>query len=377
MSSPVEELIGHAVTLARASDFGAASEQVNRHILEIRPNDTASMTRLAKCLVVRGAAVEAQALYERVLEINPENGIAQNALAALRGAPSGADRIPSGGRRAGAGGQPRGGRRLGWRARTFEIAIPAADATRFGAEMRERWYGEEERDYKVAVHLVMAALLSPEHRNSGRFPALIADVFGTEKPDLVALGLGERERRQVSEGVRHTRGLHGAFSNLCGGRFGYWQFRWLPGAVQKGLGGAIAEAFRQLVEEGTPLVERVDNCRSTLTVAAEAYRGRGGEILGDNFRTSLAFVALLLGGYDPTAYTFYMTGSLEDGYQRYARGTTWPKGCSRGEVYEDVCAFVRAIGDGLRAHGVPVRDLIDAESFIWVRYRPHQTNVSA
>jgi hypothetical protein len=49
--------------LARGGDFGTASEEVNRRILELRPEDTASMTRLAKCLVTRAELVEAQPLY--------------------------------------------------------------------------------------------------------------------------------------------------------------------------------------------------------------------------------------------------------------------------------------------------------------------------
>jgi|SRR5580700_8008806 hypothetical protein len=71
----------------------------------------------------------------------------------------------------------------------------------------------------------------------------------------------------------------------------------------------------------------------------------------------------------PAAYTFDMTRSHRRWVPAPCPSDGLAEGCSRAEVDDDVCTFVRAIGDGLRAHGVPVRDLIDAESFIWVRYR--------
>jgi hypothetical protein len=64
-----------------------------------------------------------------------------------------------------------------------------------------------------------------------------------------------------------------------------------------------------------------------------------------------------------------MAGAMEHGYEHYARWLTFPSsGCSRGEAYAEVCGFVASIAQALRAHGVPVRDLIDAQSFVWLRF---------
>ena len=56
------------------------------------------------------------------------------------------------------------------------------------------------------------------------------------------------DQRKVAECMELGR-LRGAFSNLCGGRFGNRQFSWIPDAVDKGVGRPIAEAFVKLVDE--------------------------------------------------------------------------------------------------------------------------------
>jgi hypothetical protein len=56
------------------------------------------------------------------------------------------------------------------------------------------------------------------------------------------------------------------------------------------------------------------------------------------------------------------------GYDLYAPGFEWPTGVSVGERYAEVCAFVAAVAEALRVKGVSVRDLIDAQSFIWLRF---------
>ena len=62
---------------------------------------------------------------------------------------------------------------------------------------------------------------------------------------------------------------------------------------------------------------------------------------------------MLLGGYDPTRYTFYMSGALRHGYERYALRRGVAVG-ARGNVYADTCTFVQAVSDALRAHDVPM-----------------------
>ncbi|MHB8509209.1 MAG: tetratricopeptide repeat protein [Candidatus Dormibacteria bacterium] len=85
MSTEAGDLIARAERLAVTGDFGPVAEQINRQILGLVPNEIRSMTRLAKCLRLREAKVEAEALYRNVLEIDAENLVARNALSELGG----------------------------------------------------------------------------------------------------------------------------------------------------------------------------------------------------------------------------------------------------------------------------------------------------
>jgi hypothetical protein len=365
MDSRIAELVSQARERAMQADFGPEAEALNRAILEQLRDDIGSKTRLAKCLLERGQRDEARALYEAVIALNPENHIAVNGLAAMRAfdAPPPAPKTPTDRRKASPGCD-----RPVWRARTMEVDITAADAARFATEMEQQLFQDEERGYKHALHLVIAAMLSPGNLESGMLPARLADVFGPHDPNLDALGLSDAEQRTVRDGARGL-GLRGSFNNLTGGHHGYPQFSWIPGAVEAGLGPEIAETFRQLVDRTRPLAWRVDTFRSTLSDIAAEFKGGGGVVQAAELRISTAFAALILGAYDPQTYAFYMAGALKHGYEHYTRRIEFPSsGCSRGEAYAEVCGFVASIAEALRAHGVPVRDLIDAQSFIWLRF---------
>jgi len=233
--------------------------------------------------------------------------------------------------------------------------------------MKRPEYATHERDYKVAAHIVISALFDPKHVDSDGLPALLANVFGPE-PDLGKLGLTHEELRQVEHGLENI-GLRGAFTNLCEGRWGYPQFTWIPEAVAKGFGPDIADTFRALVDASQPLVKRIDDFRVDLTNTATQSEQHGVVVQSKDLRISLAFAALILGGYDPLAYSFYHAGAMRNAFERYAPRFEWPAArCSRGEAYVDVCTFVASIDLALRTHGVPVQDFIDAQSFIWLRF---------
>jgi 5-methylcytosine-specific restriction protein B len=76
---------------------------------------------------------------------------------------------------------------------------------------------------------------------------------------------------------------------------------------------------------------------------------------------------MVLGAVDPTRYSFYPAGVMKRASDTYLGSTAWPTGTA-GERYEWVCAFVGAVRDTLKTAGVPVADLIDAESFLWLRF---------
>ncbi len=160
--------------------------------------------------------------------------------------------------------------------------------------------------------------------------------------------------------------------NLAGGKWGLAQFAWLPRAVEFGLGPPVADAFRGLVDVSKPLAERVERFRDELDVVEGKLETRGGFLpTWRRFRPAASFVALVLGGYGPAAYTFYAKGVLRSGYERFMPAALWPKG-SMGEIYAEVCGFVRAVAACLTAKGAPVQDLIDAQSFLWLSYQPAQ-----
>ena len=219
------------------------------------------------------------------------------------------------------------------------------------------------------VWRVMAVLLAPATTERSDFGDLIGDVFREAMPGLEALGLSAEDRAFVEAAELGPGHLRGAMANLAGGRWGLAQFYpWLPRAVERGLGEPMAEAFRRLVEPDVALAERVDRFRDDLYAVSQELERKGGyEPNWRLFKVSLSFVAMILGAVDPTRYSFYPAGVMKRASDAYLGPTAWPTGTA-GERYEWVCAFVAAVRDALKAEGVPVVDLIDAESFLWLRF---------
>lgn len=267
----------------------------------------------------------------------------------------------------------------------MQVHIPDEEAAAFAARLGTEDYRREERDYKVAVHLVLSALLSEEMSQRADLPERIADVFGEPVPDLEALGLAADRQQFVKQATAAVSAgtVRGAMANLAGGKWGLAQFTWIPRAIQFELGPEVATAFRDLVtrpaEEEHPdelLAQRIEGFRDALDAVSLELEKKGGFL--DNwhhFRESVAFVAVVLTGFDPGRYTFYSKGALKHGLTKYA-DEPWPKG-SMGEIYEVVCDFVRAVAEELRTKGAPVEDLIDAQSFLWMSFSESKKAASA
>lgn len=112
-------------------------------------------------------------------------------------------------------------------------------------------------------------------------------------------------------------------ANLAGGKWGLAQFVWIPRAIEYDLSTTIAEAFRELVDEASPLAQRVDASANRCTQSNASYSRKADFCPNwQSFRLSAAFVAMVLTGYDPSRYTFYSKGALRHGYERYAPDAT-------------------------------------------------------
>lgn len=249
------------------------------------------------------------------------------------------------------------------------VAIPAEHIELFRSEVGTDRFSRDERSYKDAVSVVMRALLAPATTERADFASLIRNVFGDAMPDQDALGLSAEDRAVIAGAALGPSHFRGALSNLAGGRWGLAQFYpWMPRAIERGLGESVADAFRRLVEPDVALAERVDRFRDDLYAVAQELEHKGGfEANWRLFKVSLSFVATILGAADPTRYTFYPAGAMRRASDAYLGPTAWPSGTA-GERYEGVCAFVAAVRDALAAAGLPVTDLIDAQSFLWLRF---------
>lgn len=251
-------------------------------------------------------------------------------------------------------------------ARGDVIVIEPEIAEWFREHLENPEYARAERDYKVGVHLLVSRLLSAPSVDTPRFPDLLARFFrGKLEPEEVGLDgkdAAEVRRRFGSSGVD----LLGAITNLAGGKWGVPHLMWIPRAVELDLGEELRAAFRALVAKTPSLSERVDRFREEMEQIQVHLRDKGGFDPGWKVRQpSLQFVGLILGAYDPKQYTFYHATNLKRALEEL--GPRWPTAKRR---YAEVCELVRLTEGTLREAGVRVKDMIDAQSFLYILGRP-------
>jgi MoxR-like ATPase len=244
-----------------------------------------------------------------------------------------------------------------------DLVLPQAEVDAFGARLETPEYKKNERDYKFAVHLVLSRVLSPDRLSATDFPALLGEFF-ERKLDLDQLGFTETERTFIDEAVA-PGGVTSKFTNLCSGGFGVNSFIWIPGAIRDGLGEEIRKTFTDLVTSDESVAERVDRFRSALVAIQQ--KAEQLDSWHENWKVrlpSLPFTAALLMAVDPQRFSPYLKKSLRPSYEEYIG--EWPSG-TMGEIYEQVVGFVGDVRDALKRQGAPVADLIDAQSFLFLR----------
>ena len=93
----------------------------------------------------------------------------------------------------------------------MKVGIPAAEVAWFRDVLGTEGYCYEERNYKLALHKAISALLAPDLLADSRFPTLLSAVLGEDDPDLSALGIGVTEveflraKGGVSDHAKSTR----------------------------------------------------------------------------------------------------------------------------------------------------------------------------
>ncbi len=156
----------------------------------------------------------------------------------------------------------------------MRVDVPISGVAWFRNVLGTEQYLLEERNYKVALHRTVSALLAPEILTDSRFPEILAALLGEDDPDLTPLSIPTADLKLLQEsGIRSYRA---ALANLSGGRWGVAQFLWIPRAVEFGLGVELRDAFEQLVNDRLPLAQRVDGFREDLYAVQQRLQQQGG-----------------------------------------------------------------------------------------------------
>ncbi len=81
-------------------------------------------------------------------------------------------------------------------------------------------------------------------------------------------------------------------------------------------------------------------------------------------KPSYPFIGMILGAYDPTKYTFYHAGNLRRALEEL--GAHWPN-IEGGYRYVAVLELIRETEAALKDVELPIRDLIDVQSLLYMR----------
>jgi Domain of unknown function (DUF3883) len=248
----------------------------------------------------------------------------------------------------------------------MKVTIPATRVAEFKAIIQTGKYREDERGYKWANHLALRSIF--KNASASKLAARLSKLFGRFKPDLDDLGLNQEDQAEWHEAVAGKSWNAGKIIHFLSGsgQFASRNYDWIPDAIGVGHGAAIADAFRRLHNDHDAVGQRVEEFQHALR---DIHRAAGSKRRGTSAATvslpSLAFVGSILFGLDPTRYTSYNKGAIEHGLRTYASRDGFSSG-SAGKKYEESCDLVASIYEALKRQGVPVINMIDAQSFVWI-----------
>jgi len=248
----------------------------------------------------------------------------------------------------------------------MKVSIPPTRVADFKAILQTGKYREDERGYKWANHLVLRSIF--KNASGAKLATRLSKLFGRVKPDLDDLGLNQEDQAEWHEAVAGKSWNAGKIIHFLSGsgQFASRNYDWIPDAIRAGHGTAIARAFTRLRNDDESLDQRVEEFQNTLR---DIHRAAGSKRRGTSAAAirlpSLAFVGSILFGLDPMRYTSYNKGVIEHGLREYASRDGFSNG-SAGKKYEEACDLVTSIYEALKSRGVPVTNMIDAQSFVWI-----------
>ena len=248
----------------------------------------------------------------------------------------------------------------------MKVTIPATRVAEFKAIIQTGKYREYERGYKWANHLALRSIF--KNASPSKLATRLSKLFGRFKPDLDDLGLNQEDQAEWYEAVAGKSWNAGKIIHFLSGsgQFASRNYDWIPDAIAVGHGAAIADAFRRLHNDHDAVGQRVEEFQHALR---DIHRAAGSKRRGTSAAAvslpSLAFVGSILFGLDPTRYTSYNKGAIEHGLRTYASRDGFSSG-SAGKKYEEACDLVVSIYEALKNQGVPVTNMIDAQSFVWI-----------
>jgi 5-methylcytosine-specific restriction protein A len=224
-----------------------------------------------------------------------------------------------------------------------------------------------ERTSKRAVHLILGSVLRPPFLDADSFPDLLRRVFADEATAL-DVGLSPEDSRFVDEWrARDNGSLKRAMVSICGVGFDIQQGPWIVRAVEHDLGRPLQRAFQHLIESAgsdAALAAGVDGFQAEMKAIQRELKTRGDSHPSWPVLTPTdPFVGMVMASFDPTRFTFYQTGAVRRALEGI--GAQWPS-AGGGASYVAVCGLVREARDALQAEGIPVEDLIDTQSLLYM-----------